>query len=265
MRLFFAITLTALSFSVLSNQQNDYSLMQKWLNLESQKGKIQLNWAASEQSLKNQLVLLKEEKKALKALLASAKTAQSEVDAKRLALTEQQLTFEKNQNVLNNALENSYLFIKRVSPLLPPPLQQDWQSKLATFEQKTISNSEKLERLLSMYQSANEFNQRIAINNTSMQIPGKSEHTTKLINQIYLGLSYAWYISNDGEFYGLGRVEQNGWQWHHGQQADQLIQTIANNDLKTELLKIKTMLEKPTQASFVQAPLAIAQINKELL
>ena len=98
-----------------------------------------------------------------------------------------------------------------------------------------------------------------------MIIPTREGEQERLVNQIYLGLSYAWYISSDGKFYGLGRVEQDGWQWHHGEQAEQLVGQLENANLSAELLKIKAMLEKPTQAAFVKAPLAIATIDKERL
>ena len=115
-----------------------------------------------------------------------------------------------------------------------------------------------------MYKAADEFNQRIAIHNTNMLLPSSEGDSERLVNQIYLGLSQAWYISDDGEFYGIGRVEQSGWQWHHGAAAKQLLGSN-NEGLSTDLLAIKAMLEKPTNASFIKAPLAIASIDKERL
>lgn len=259
-----ALVMTALSCQSVYAQSNA-ELMQQWLDLESQKGKLQLNWQANEQALKNQLTLLKEEESALRALLKSASEARSEVDAKRLSLTEQQVKFETNQQVVNGALENAYLFINRISPLLPPPLTADWQKKATIFEQQSVSSSEKLERLLSMFKSADEFNQRVAIHNTNMMLPTPDGQQDRLVNQIYLGLSYAWYVSTDGQFYGLGRVEQDGWQWHHGEQAESLLGEISASSFQSELLNIKAMLEKPTNAAFVRAPLAIASIDKERL
>ncbi|MEI4551405.1 DUF3450 family protein [Pseudoalteromonas spongiae] len=261
----FVFVMTALSSAVLHAQSSDAELMQQWLDLESQKGKLQLNWQANEQALKNQLSLLKQEKKALNALLKTANAARSEVDTKRVALTEQQVAFEKNQQTIDTALKNAYLFVKRITPLLPPPIQTDWHNKTTQIEQTELPNSEKLERLLSMYKAADEFNQRLAIHNTSMRIPLDDDESERLVNQIYLGLSQAWYISNDGEFFGLGRVEQTGWQWHHGEAAKQLISNLNDADLPSDLLAIKAMLEKPTNAAFVKAPLAIASIDKERL
>lgn len=264
MKHFFVLALTALSPMFVYAQSSDAELMQQWLDLESQKGKLQLSWQANEQALKNQLSLLKQEKQALNALLKTANAARSEVDTKRLALTEQQLAFEKNQQTVDAALKNAHLFVKRITPLLPPPLQNDWQTKTTQIEKTELPNSEKLERLLSMYKAADEFNQRIAIHNTNMRLPSSEGESERLVNQIYLGLSQAWYISDDGEFYGIGRVEQSGWQWHHGAAAKQLIGSNSEG-FSTDLLAIKAMLEKPTNASFIKAPLAIASIDKERL
>ena len=111
--LFLAMTALSCNFSL---AQSNAELMQQWLDLESQKGKLQLGWQANEQALKNQLTLLKEEKRALNALLKTASDARNEVDAKRLVLTEHQLKFEDNQNTVNTALDNAYVFIKRISP-----------------------------------------------------------------------------------------------------------------------------------------------------
>jgi len=264
MRLFFLLILTALSFGA-SAQQDNYKLVQQWLDLESQKGKLQLNWQASEQALKNQLALLQEEKAALNALLKNANEAKSEVDAKRLSLTQQQVQFESNQSVIVQALGEAYLFIKRIVSHMPPPIQQDWSGKLNTFEQTSLSTSEKLERLLSMFKSADEFDQRVAINSVSMSIPTENGESLRLVNQIYLGLSYAWYISSDGNYFGLGRVEQEGWKWYHQNQALQAVGGGNSKEFQSALLAIKAILEKPTQAQFVKAPVALAPIDKDLL
>ena len=261
--LFFASLLTALSY-VHASEKN-IELIEHWLEIESQKGKLQLAWQSNEQALKNQLVLLNQEKASLKKLLKNANAARSEVDAKRLALTEQQVKFESNQTTIQKALEKTYLFANRIAPLLPPPIQQDWQSKLNTYQQTSLSNSEKLEKLLSVFKSADEFNQRIAINNTSMTIPSNNGSDELLVNQMYLGLSYAWYISKNNQSVGVGRVEQTGWQWYHGNDALQLVGEQSQEQLRDKLLEIQNMLEKPTNAFFIQAPLAIAPIKKELL
>lgn len=256
--------MTALSGGVFANQ-TDYQLMQQWLDLESQKGKLELSWQTNQQSLQNQIKLLKEEKAALRALINKAKDARSEVDEKRFELTRQQQQLEENQRLVEAELKSLMQFINRVSPLLPPPIQAQWEEALTTINSTPYSNSEQLEKLLSMFKSAAEFNQRVALNNTNMTVPTAGGETQILVSQIYLGLSQAWYVSQDGQSFGIGRVEQHGWQWHHKEQAQQLLGLSSHEDLMQSLAKIKSMLNKPTTAAFVNAPLAIAPIDKDLL
>ncbi|WP_138478428.1 DUF3450 family protein [Pseudoalteromonas phenolica] len=258
------LLMTALSSSVFANQ-TEYELMQQWLDLESQKGKLELSWQTNQQSLQNQIKLLKEEKAALRALINKAKDARSEVDEKRFELTKQQQQLEENQRLVKAELKNLMQFINRVSPLLPPPIQAQWEDALTTINSTPYSNSEQLEKLLSMFKSATEFNQRIALNNTNMTIPTADGETQMLVSQIYLGLSQAWYVSHDGKHFGIGRVEQHGWQWHHTEQAQQLLGLSSREDFLQSLAQIKSMLNKPTTAAFVNAPLAIAPIEKDLL
>ncbi|BBN82524.1 hypothetical protein PA25_25090 [Pseudoalteromonas sp. A25] len=257
------LLMTALSLPAVGVAfQSDYELMQQWLDIESQRGKLETTWQANKQSLENQIALLQQEKLALKTLLAKAKEAQSEVDEKRLSLTEQQVQFERNQALVENELAKGEHFMKRVLPMLPPPLQTQLQSKADKLTQKSLSLSEKLELYLSLHKKVDEFNTRVALNMTNMRVSINGKDTELLVSQIYLGLSQAWYLSSDGSAYGFGRIEQSGWQWYHGEAVLNVLPAV---NLPKQINKIRNILEKPTTAEFVSLPLALDSLNKELL
>ncbi|MFY8299781.1 DUF3450 family protein [Pseudoalteromonas sp. SS15] len=259
----FFLLMTALSLPLISiASQSDYEIMQQWLELESQRGKLETTWQANKQSLENQLALLEQEKQALQALLGKAKDAQSEVDNKRLALTEQQVQYERNQTLVENELSKGESFVARVLPMLPPPLQSELQSKAEKLTQSTLNLSEKLELYLSLYKATDEFNNRVALNTSNMLVPINGKQTELLVSQIYLGLSQAWYLSADGASYGFGRIEQSGWQWYHGEDVSSVLPSV---NLPEQINKIRNILEKPTTAEFVSLPLALPSLNKELL
>ncbi|TMO67797.1 DUF3450 family protein [Pseudoalteromonas aurantia] len=259
----FLFVMTALSLhGVSSTSQSDYELMQQWLDLESQRGKLESTWQTNKQFLKNQISLLSEEKKSLQALLLNAKNAQNEVDEKRLALTEKQVQYERNQNLVENELSKGENFITRVLPMLPPPLQSELQIKSEKLKQNTINLSERLEIYLGLYKSVDEFNSRIALNTSNMTVSIKGKETEVLVSQIYLGLSQAWYLSADGSAYGFGRTEQSGWQWYHGEAVSSVLPSM---NLPEQIKKIRGILEKPTTAEFVSLPLSLPSLNKELL
>ncbi|NTS76681.1 DUF3450 family protein [Catenovulum sp. SM1970] len=258
------IALILLSFSSFSmaesyNQLNE--LMNQWLQLESQKGRLQQEWQARNEYLKQKQQLLTLEKNELSSLLKKADENKNQVDEKRLALTNKQQNLENQQAILDEQLVQAIEFIAVVQPRLPPPLQDEWQDKASLLHSETATSSEKLERLLVLLKSADEFNQRVAINQSMMTIEHQGQEKTILVDQIYLGLTHAWYISEDNSHFGYGRSEQLGWKWWHGDNT----KAVLNSPLQPEdIANVRKILAQPTLAKYVQLPLALTTTSEEL-
>ena len=250
---------TMLSFDVLAtSNQTLTELMDQWLSIESQKGQLQRNWTIQKRSLEQKLSLLKTEKAVLKSLLTQSSHEKSELDTQRLDLVKQQNTLEQAQQIVSNQLQQTSNVAFALLPQLPPPLQVVWQEKLMLLKQN-VSSSEKLERLLTTFTLVSEFDERIALNRTSMAIPINNDTVQNvLVTQVYLGLSQGWYISDDGHFYGYGRSNLSGWTWWHNENADKALEQTLNAQ---GLLHLIDIMQNPTKASFLSLPIKI-NVNK---
>ncbi len=230
------------------------SLMSRWLDLENQKGKLQSQWRERETILSRRLELMQIEVDAIEQALAQSNSSTSEVDARRQTLSEEQTELEREQVQLGVQLADAISRMQRLQPRLPPPLQAEWSEKLELASREDASNSQKLEKLLSLYQLLNEFNGRVAYHKTAMQIPGGTDGDQIMVAQIYLGLAQGWYISDDGSKTGFGLPTEQGWQWWQGDEASQILGRELD---ASALLKVKAMLETPTVADYVPLPVLV--------
>ena len=230
-------------------------LMSKWLDLESQKGRLQSQWHSRKSELERRLELFAIEKDALKAVLEQTSEATSEVDQRRLSLLTVQDELEREQIFVESQIQETGKLAQRLLPRLPPPLQTEWREKMPLLTQEGIGNSEKLERLLGMFKLVEEFDNRVALHRSTMALPGLSgEEHLILVTQIYLGTGQGWYVSDDGNEFGYGRATTLGWNWWHGNKASEEL----GRELSPQtILKVRAVLENPTTAKFLSLPIKI--------
>lgn len=244
------------SFVALAQTEIDlYRLMSRWIDLESQKGRLQSEWNSRKLELNQRLDLYQVEQEALQDVLAQTDLSTSEVDERRLALLEIQEALEVEQALLQSQLEEATATALALHPRLPPPLREQWQEKLPLLSHDSGSSSEKLERILGLFKLVEEFNRRIAMHRTMMTIPSPDgQSAALLVTQIFLGAGQGWYVSDDGAHYGYGRAAADGWRWWH--QDDASAQLERKLDPR-HLLQVRVMLENPTTASFVPLPVRL--------
>ncbi len=247
--------------SISAENKNLNELMEQWISIESQKGKLQLNWNTRKLQLEQSQSLLTSEIGVLKQLLKQTDSEKNSVDNKRIQLSEQQSKLEIEQIQVKHAITNASNFSRTLLTRLPPPLQKLWQEKLLMLTQDSATDSEKLERLLTLYKLVNEFDERIALNRSSMEIPSSANTSQNLlVTQMYLGVSQGWYVSDDGLYYGYGRSGTLGWRWWHNEGASAELGRVLD---PKDLLKLKNILQKPTSAKFISLPVKVSD-NKDV-
>lgn len=215
-------------------------LVLQWLALEQQANAIEQKWREQEPLLQQQIALLQQEKQQLQELLNQDSSSQDDVTQQRQHLLTQQDQLERNQSSLHLALEQNYSQLTSLKEQLPPPLQAKWQKDLLAYANANGS-SEKLELQLAMFNSAADFNQRIAVNKDPMWFNGEERE----VKQFFLGVAFGYYVTADGVYWGRGYSRTNGWHWQ-SQPASVSPQT---------LLSVLTMLEDPSSAKWMQLPI----------
>jgi len=252
---FFLVSLSLPSLSAESESLNE--LMAQWLNIESQKGNLQLSWNTRKQQLTQSQSLLSAEIIALKAVLKKTDSEKSDVDSRRIQLSKKQSLLEQEQIPVKNQIIQASHFSRSLLTRLPPPLQVLWKKKLLLLTQDGATDSEKLERILTLFKLVDEFDGRIALNRGSMEIPSSAEQSQNiLVTQMYLGASQGWYVSDDGLHYGYGRAGILGWQWWHNEAASAELGRILD---PKDLHKLRSILQKPTTAKFIDLPIKVAE------
>lgn len=195
-------------------------LTKRWLETERQASHLKANWQTEKPLLEQRIKLLKLEQQQLNALLNSNQASSNEVEQKREQLLQQQAKLETEQALIANTINQLKQRLDGLSPLLPPPLQSNWQT------QDSDNNAVILEQQLSRLSKLKDFNDRISLH--SMRLTN-SQGQEILVKQLYLGLSQAWFSSQNGEFSGYGLVEDGVWYWHFSDQLNvqQILDAIA--------------------------------------
>lgn len=229
-------------------------LMDDWISLESQTGSLQMAWRERKESLTRRSKLFDEEKLALRKVIDSASNVTDDVNQRRLELLTEQQRLEAEQLKVDQVIAQAVPKLHQLRDRLPPPVQEEWAEKLAMLSQSDTSNSEKLERIFNLLNAAEEFNERVAMHESSMEIVQAGTSKQVLVTQIYLGVAQGWYVSNDGSAYGYGKSTPEGWRWWHGSNASA---ELGRQLHPSEILSLKAMLENPTTANYLSLPIKI--------
>lgn len=220
-------------------QQLD-KLVAQWVQLAQQQNALQTQWQQRQGILRQQLALLEAEHRELSALVQQDDVSSDEISQQRLALTEQQTQLEAQQQVVASGLSQTEKLIQRLLPQLPPPLKQQWDKELAALADKD-SHSEKLEQHLNMLATLQRFNQRLAVQEADMQLVDGQKMR---VQQVYLGTSLGWYVSQDGKYWGQGISTPAGWQWQ-----------AQSPTVKPEIIQaLLTSMRNASQASLIELP-----------
>lgn len=246
--------LVATSLPCFSEAQID-GLMQKWIQLEGQKGKLQMEWAERKSELERRQQLLEVEKSALNEVLSETEASTSDIDQHRKTLLTDQEQLEQEQSLLAGQINQAVLSIQSFQHRLPPPLADEVGGKMALLD-ANLSQSEKLERLLSIFKLIDEFDQRVAIHKATIDLAANNGEVARSIRvtQVYLGLSQGWYLSEDASEYGYGRATQLGWTWWGKNEAEAELGRELNPQ---EIKNMIAIIENPTLADLVSLPIKL--------
>lgn len=236
-------------------------LMEKWLSIEVQKGKLQNEWVENERLLEQQLSYFRKEADVHRNRLAETDTHQSEIEYKRQELILRQTQLEQQQVNMAAQLASSISFLQQIHHRLPPPLQEQMQGKLSQVNDSNLSTSQRLEHTLSLMQMIDEFNQRIAIHQDIITVTDNNgTEKPVFVSQYYAGIASAWYIDSEGEHFGYGRPESSGWAWYHTDRAEQLFNGGISLD---DISNLEQILRSPTSASFISLPVALETLGEQ--
>ena len=223
------------------------ALVRQWTALEQQRSRLQSDWLVRRQYLRQRLELLALEEQTLGEFLAAHRDSTDEVDARRFELLERQTAFEARQEALEVWLDGAVIVLRRLQSRLPPPLAAEWRAALqAAGSGEAASSSERLNHILSMLRTADEFQRVIPVHATTMTM---ADGTAMRVDQAYLGLSQGWYVSADGRHAGHGRPGPDGWEW--------VDQSLVDGLDARAVRRLVDMVRAPTTAELLELPVRL--------
>lgn len=238
-------------FAQSANIQEVQELVEQWVLIEQEETALVIDWQNQQQIMQQHMRLLKEEEEQLQNIVSDNTSDMDEVTARRLSLLELQNSMEDDQKELEIALEIALGQINSLHAQLPPPLATAWQERLnmlaiKTENAETSNSNEKLQALLEMLTQLQDFQQRISLNEDTIITPDGIE---VLVQQVYLGVSHAWYVSADGLYSGYGQSRPEGWVWLDSpvvnpETVQQAI-TMLERNVDIELLELPIVLQSP--------------------
>ncbi|WP_102798403.1 DUF3450 family protein [Bowmanella denitrificans] len=221
--------------------QSRDKLVQQWLSLEQQKAALQSDWQQQKPVLAQRMTLLEAEKQQLQALLANSQQGSSQVQVKRAELLAQQSELEQQQVNARLQVKQLNAQLDGLASRLPPPLQTAWAQ-----EQEGLSDdadtSALLQVALAKLDKLYAFDSRVSLYEMPVTTPTGQQ---VLVKQLYLGITTAWFVSPDGAISGQGRSEDDGWQWHFGDQGQAILRAVE-------------VFEKKRQAELVPMPVQLS-------
>ncbi len=231
-------------------------LVNQWVSIEAQRENLILDWAEQKQTILQQIELLNAEYEALVKVNKNNRLKIDQNKEERLQLAQAQEDLEKEQQQMERAVEDAALKMLSLQDLLPPPLQNSWQFYAKELNNSEISTSERLDYVLRLLKNFDSFNKRIVVSESVIHIPEGDGLSPILVKQVYMGVSQAWFASEDGRHYGYGKPKNGKWQWYFQQEAEQYLGESLNPHT---ILDIASMVENPAKAELIQLPISISQ------
>lgn len=232
------------SFAASRDAANEMpNLVKQWLNLSHQQQQLKQQWASEKPILEQRLQLLEQEKTLLSNKASSQQGGQTEVAQKREQLVSEQVRLESEQTKLHAALRFHRSQLAALVNRMPPPLAHEWRQVLenGALAQADQSEAAQLQAILGLYQKWADFQKRIVVQEASIVL----ENDEVMVDQLYVGVSQAWFVSKDGSKVGIGSAQGTQWQW----QVDERIEA---STLKTAI----AMYRKQQPSDFVTLPSA---------
>ena len=231
-------TLPLLASEVTSSDK----LVQQWLDIEQQNNRLNNQWLEAEPALKQQITLLKAEREQLKAVLDTSQKTTGNAANERTQLLAEQNTLEQDSQQMQTQLTLLRQTLAGIAPQLPPVLGQQWQEEAQAL---TDPNDTALQLQVALAQLTKlmEFDNRISLHEEILTAPNNKK---VLVQQLYLGVARAWFISRDGDYKGIGSAVNGQWQWQFDDELD-----------ASHIKNAIAIFEKQQASDFIALPLSL--------
>jgi hypothetical protein len=186
----------------------------KWVETRQQISKAKSDWQADKETIQQTIHLFERELKNVADQMSKVSTNSAQVDKER---AEAEALQQASKESLERAREFVAGFegeITKLVPRLPAPLQDILKpllNRVPTDAAKTkMSVAERVQVVTGILNELDKFNNGVAIFSEKRK-NDKGEELA--VETVYVGLGAAYFVSDAGDFAGMGTAGANGWEW----------------------------------------------------
>jgi len=190
------------------------STLEKWVETRQLVSKVRTDWQTDKETIQQTIALFDRELKAIEEQMAKVSTNSAQVDKERMEAEAQQKTAKES---IERAREFATGFegqLTRVVPKLPLPLQdivKPLLNRLPSDAATTkMSAAERVQVVIGILNEVDKFNNAVTIFSEKRK-NDKGEELS--VETVYIGLGAAYFVSDAGDFAGMGTAGANGWEW----------------------------------------------------
>jgi hypothetical protein len=239
---------TTVLVSAETELEKNFSLLDKWVEVEKTLTKEKYDWDVQKQGLQDVISVYEKELEMLDVKIADAQEFTSAADSKKSGLLEEQEKFREMEASLKLIVAKQEGYLKRLIKVLPTPLKMEISPLVqripADQENTTLSLSQRLQSIVGILTQIDKFNTTVEV------VPEQREFDSGSLIQvktIYFGLGAAYYSDSSGVHSGYGRPSASeGWDW------------VEDSIISEKVLKLIAMYEGgTTEIEFLPLPVKI--------
>jgi len=228
------------------------ALTGQWLAIESQIRTLRSQWQLDRPLLEQRIRLLDAEREQLTALLEETRSRSDSVADRRSELLQRQNELEGEEARIGGVVDALAARLADAQPALAPAIA----TAIPTAEPgvDVAASTARLQRFAARIERLQQFNERFGQHRGVIELDGQS----LMADQLYLGLSYAWFVTRDDRRAGHGRVVDGQWHWWldpdlDGEQVRNALE-ILNNRALPDYVSLPVVLAAPSSPPSRKTP-----------
>lgn len=231
-----------------SKVQLTRAAMEEYVELRGVIGKEKAKLVEDKQFLEDQIAILSEQVQMERDAVAALKGEIDDTSARTAELEEEEAALKAATESLEALVAGHEARARALAKVMPAPLQENevFSALVAGLPadpaDTKLSLSSRYVNVTGILDAADKFNADVHVSNENREL-GNGESVN--VDVLYLGVSTAFYVNQDGTIGGTGRPGEDGYVWRQDDAAAPAIKAAI------------AMKEGDTAAAFVQLPVKI--------
>lgn len=194
------------------------STLQQWVETRRLTSQEKQEWRVGRELLRDRIDLVQREATTLRARIGEAEQSIVEADQKRGDLSGQNQTLRANSDVLAEQVVVLERKTRQLLPQLPEPLRRNIaplsQRLPQDKEESPLSLSVRFQNVIGVLNAINKYHRDVHLAREVHNLQGGK---TAEVSVLYFGISYGYYVTDDGQHAGVGVPSDKGFVWTQSQ------------------------------------------------